>query len=514
MEPINLNPEEKKRIREMLIKKVRNVTLMIIGIIMVVLVVLIVTGDGGKLFKGDIFVQGEDAPPEFAIPLFSPTVVSVTPANGAVNIPTAAGFALVTFDEDNLVLNLTKDITIKKQGTEVDKSPAIPAFTFTPATKTLSIPYTELEANSLYTVFVPKETVKNNGEPLDEDLTWSFTTAQGAAPPPPQPAACVENQLQANDTQICKGAVWVTCTAQLVGLKSTDGTKECKDLKWQAVAAPPGPAPGPAPPAPVTCTENTTKNSDKQLCKSNEWITCTEAKEGEKSTDKKKECKSLKWTAVAAPAPSGGDIKIESHDIFPKGFNPLLNETKISYKISADAKVEIKILNQSGVTVVTLLDDKAIDKGEYYVWWNGTDKADSEGTVVAPGEYVYKIFAKDPESGETKDIKTGKVTALYQTVGGDFEDPAGNGGGVDDNTSNGSGANNNANSGAAGNSGSGTTGSSGNSGVQSTDMAATVALQNSKDGVTAETGMPIYIYVLLIPIVYFIVNTSLIKKND
>ncbi len=422
-----------------------------------------------------------------------PTIVSKTPTDGATGISKNAGSATIVFAEAGLTLDGNQDATIKKQGSATDKSTN--AMTYNEATKTLTIPYTELEMSSIYTITVPAATIKNNNQALAQSVVWLFTTSDSNNPPPP--VACTENNLQNSDKEICKGSAWVTCTPalELAKTKSTDGTKECKSEKWQAVAAQPN-GDGSGSGSDNSCTENQTKDDDKKLCKDKDWITCTDAKEGQKSTDDKKECKDSKWKDIdATPPKSGGDIKITKDDVMPKGFNPLINETKITYEISAKAKMEIKILDHTGVTVVTLIDNKEVEKGDYYVWWNGTDNATEAGEVVPKGDYTYKIIAKDPVSGEMKDVKTGSITALYSVAGEeDFENvDAGNdvtnstdSSGQESSNSESSSNNNNANN-------------------NSSDAMATVSLQSAQTGVTAGTGTPVLIY-LLFPLTGYLLS--------
>jgi hypothetical protein len=184
-------------------------------------------------------------------------------------------------------------------------------------------------------------------------------------------------------------------------------------------------------------------------------------------------------TPTPTPPSNATEIKITEFNADPKGINPLINESKISYKISAKAKIEVKIIDKSGVEVVKLIDNKDIDKGEYYVWWNGTNKTDNSGEVVPPGTYTYKITAKDPVTGEVKDVKTGEINAIYQVASGDFENSNGSTTTTTEIQSN------------------STTKASVVSSQDASNIAATVSLQNAQNGVTAGTGTPVLIYVLL-----------------
>lgn len=114
------------------------------------------------------------------------------------------------------------------------------------------------------------------------------------------------------------------------------------------------------------------------------------------------------------------EIEIIDHSVFPLSFNPNLNEVKIEYEISADAVIEVEILDSTGDTVVTLTDNENQDQGEHFVWWNGTDEVDNDGDVVSSGSYEYHIIARD-SFGDIADTATGGIQAVYAQPA-DFED--------------------------------------------------------------------------------------------
>lgn len=122
------------------------------------------------------------------------------------------------------------------------------------------------------------------------------------------------------------------------------------------------------------------------------------------------------------PQVTSGLIRIISDSVFPVGFNPILNETKITYDLSANAAIELTIFDDNGDTVISLIDGLEQGKGEHSVWWNGTDSKATNGKVVDPGAYEYKIIAKNPSTKVTEDTATGKINAVYFPAGADFED--------------------------------------------------------------------------------------------
>jgi hypothetical protein len=73
---------------------------------------------------------------------------------------------------------------------------------------------------------------------------------------------------------------------------------------------------------------------------------------------------------------------------YPNPFNP---NTKISYALPVDTKVEISIFNVLGQKVKTLVSNKKA-AGFHTINWDGTDK---KGNFVSSGKYFYRIKAGD-----------------------------------------------------------------------------------------------------------------------
>lgn len=198
---------------------------------------------------------------------------------------------------------------------------------------------------------------------------------------------------------------------------------------------------------PNACTENATTENDSKLCQNGSYVTCNAAKEGTKSKDSQKECKSGKWVTASNPTPpaddsdappslsikidtpknpenpdppknpdppaSGGTLKITKADAYPKGFNPTVSESKISYEVNKDAVIEIKITDSNSLNVAKLVENKKITAGEYFVNWKGTSNNEQNGVILAPGTYKYKILAKDPVTSEVKDTAEGEINLIY-----------------------------------------------------------------------------------------------------
>ena len=81
--------------------------------------------------------------------------------------------------------------------------------------------------------------------------------------------------------------------------------------------------------------------------------------------------------------------------------------------------MEVKAIeDEDGNIVVELIDDKVLDGGEHFEWWDGRDDS---GEFVSLGDYDYKINARNPETGELEDSETGQVSAKYAAEIVDFE---------------------------------------------------------------------------------------------
>ncbi len=107
----------------------------------------------------------------------------------------------------------------------------------------------------------------------------------------------------------------------------------------------------------------------------------------------------------------------------PEEFNPAFKESRISFEISDKARVDLFIEDEDGNIVVELIDDKVLDRGEHFEWWNGTEESDNSGEIVDSGEYEYRINARNPDTGELEDTERGTISAIYIAEIEDFEGP-------------------------------------------------------------------------------------------
>lgn len=67
--------------------------------------------------------------------------------------------------------------------------------------------------------------------------------------------------------------------------------------------------------------------------------------------------------------------------------NPLTNNTKISFVMTASSTIKVKVYNITGQLVKTLLDEQ-VEAGEHTITWNGLDE---KGNGVANGIYFYQL---------------------------------------------------------------------------------------------------------------------------
>ena len=75
---------------------------------------------------------------------------------------------------------------------------------------------------------------------------------------------------------------------------------------------------------------------------------------------------------------------------YPNPFNP---ETTLSFTLAKNSRATLKIYNQKGQLVKTLI-DADLPSGDYQYVWNGKD---NKGISVASGVYLYSLIAE----GET-----------------------------------------------------------------------------------------------------------------
>ena len=83
--------------------------------------------------------------------------------------------------------------------------------------------------------------------------------------------------------------------------------------------------------------------------------------------------------------------------------NPFMKHTTIEFTISKSEKITLKVYNETGQAVKTLLSDNMISEGKYQVIWDGKSTG---GVDLASGTYEYSL------TGESFGKKSGKIILL------------------------------------------------------------------------------------------------------
>jgi hypothetical protein len=106
---------------------------------------------------------------------------------------------------------------------------------------------------------------------------------------------------------------------------------------------------------------------------------------------------------ISVAPPSGGDMIN-----YPNPFNPNTQKTSINYYLNADSKVEIKIYDAFGRTVLSHTFNAGEGTGDFFnatssggasFLWDGRN---GEGTVVGNGIYIVKVAATNNQSGDVQ----------------------------------------------------------------------------------------------------------------
>lgn len=109
------------------------------------------------------------------------------------------------------------------------------------------------------------------------------------------------------------------------------------------------------------------------------------------------------FAGATADAPDFADVraKYEAAQNYP---NPAHRNTTIEYRIPVTAEVEVAVHDIRGRRIATLSNETQTE-GTYRAEWDGRD---ASGRDVAAGTYLYRVVAKESDSGQTF-IRTGKM---------------------------------------------------------------------------------------------------------
>lgn len=156
--------------------------------------------------------------------------------------------------------------------------------------------------------------------------------------------------------------------------------------------------------------------------------------------------------------PPSPTVKISDVTVFPAGFNPTIENTKISYTTSQEALINLTITDSSGQLVATLVNNQDMKAGKHFTKWAG-NRGNIDATIIAPGTYNYKIVAKNIKTNNIEDSKDGTISLIY-TPGTTTVDTA----------------------------------RSNDQKINQQQITATLTLNNTKKGKTAKTGPDVLIY--------------------
>lgn len=106
---------------------------------------------------------------------------------------------------------------------------------------------------------------------------------------------------------------------------------------------------------------------------------------------------------VEEESSTGDGPKIKDMEVDPYRFNPDDNEdTELSFEISEDADVTVKVYDEDDDLVTVLWDDKAKDSGDTLeLTWDGED---DDNDVVDDGIYYFKVYASNSDGSDTEEI--------------------------------------------------------------------------------------------------------------
>ncbi len=148
--------------------------------------------------------------------------------------------------------------------------------------------------------------------------------------------------------------------------------------------------------------------------------------------------------------------QITNHEAKPAGFNSYEEEsTLIRFSINCNVLIELNILDSSNNQVLSIVDNIEKSPNDYEYSWNGTFNNLRGGAYVSTGQYQYEIIAKDIESGEVIDVVKNIINLIV----------------IEEETK--------------------------EEVKEANRDAASMALQNTSEGSTAETGPEVLIYTML-----------------
>lgn len=96
------------------------------------------------------------------------------------------------------------------------------------------------------------------------------------------------------------------------------------------------------------------------------------------------------------------DIRITSLELSDDEFDPDYEDVEISFRISDDAEVTVRVYDDDNDFVAELWDDRDKDEGNHSLTWDGED---DDGDQVPDGDYTIKVIADNGDDTDTEEIE-------------------------------------------------------------------------------------------------------------
>ncbi|MBD3156529.1 hypothetical protein GF369_01750 [Candidatus Peregrinibacteria bacterium] len=97
-----------------------------------------------------------------------------------------------------------------------------------------------------------------------------------------------------------------------------------------------------------------------------------------------------------------GGVRITSLELSDDEFDPDYEDVEISFRITEDAEVTVRVYDDDDDFVAELWDDRDRDEGNHDLEWDGRDDDDDQ---VSDGNYTIKVIADDGDDTDTDEIE-------------------------------------------------------------------------------------------------------------
>ncbi len=97
-----------------------------------------------------------------------------------------------------------------------------------------------------------------------------------------------------------------------------------------------------------------------------------------------------------------GDLRITSLELSDDEFDPDFEDVEISFRITDDAEVTVRVYDDNDDLVAELWDDRDRDEGNHELIWDGDD---DDNDQVSDGDYTIKVIADSGDDTDTEEIE-------------------------------------------------------------------------------------------------------------